>query len=117
MNSEEVGRLEVRLATLEQRSKRLTRVCMSLGTILAVVVLAGAQVVNDSLVVREQLIIRDRANTIRIDMGVEKTNGLGNGLVLYDKGGKRRIVLGVSDTGVASLGFYKPNGDQIAQYP
>lgn len=113
MSLERISDLEQRCARLEARSRWGRRMCLIL---LMLVTLAGANIIKDTLDVREQLIIRDRGDTVRVDLGVERSRGLANGLVLFDKNGKRRIVLSVDDNGVASLGFYDQNGEQTGNY-
>jgi len=117
MDAERIARLEARLTALERRGNRLRRACVALLGLLTVVVVAGAQVINDSLEIKEQLLVKDRTGRVRFDLGVEKTRGLANGLVVYDAEGKRRVLLGVNDRGDAALWFYKANGDEVAHYP
>jgi hypothetical protein len=109
--------LEDRLTNLERQNRRLKQTCMVMVGALTIGLLTGAQVVKDSFDIREQLLIRDRDNTVRFDIGVDKVQGLQNGLLIFDKDGKRRIVLSVSDDGSATLGFYDRNGQVIKILP
>ena len=109
--------LEQRVRTLEGRNRwyrSLLTVCLAA---LLVVVAGGAQVIKDSLEIREQLLVHDRNGTVRFDMGVERKDGLSNGLILFDRDGKKRIALSVNDRGEAALSFYDRDENHIKSFP
>ena len=79
MDHDRVKALETRLSALEGGNRRLRRMTAALACVVIVGMIAGAQVFNDSLDIREQLLIRDRNDKVRFNLNVDRKNGKSGG--------------------------------------
>src|SRR5262245_31899838 len=116
MATDQLEALTVRISAIERQNKRLKRACIVFGCMVAIGLFAGANVVNDSMEIREQLMLRDRNDKARFDMGVNRDNGRSNGLVVADMQGTRRIFLGVTDQGDAVIQLHDRTGKIVRQF-
>ena len=116
-NLEAVAELQQRVAALEKQNRRFRKIGFASVAILGVTIFCGAHVIEDKLDIREQLLIRDRNRTVRLDIGVEAGNGRSNGLTLYDGDRKRKVELAIDPAGNGKLVFFDANDNVVRSYP
>ena len=112
---EELQRIEFienRLFQIERQNRWLRTFSAICAGILALVILTGAQVINEHVHVREKLTVFDLVKTKRIALGVDPA-GLSSGVEVYDKNGVRRVYLGVLENGATALVLYDELGREI----
>ena len=112
-----VAALENRTAALERQNRLLRRLSAGCFGLLAVAAACGAQVVADSLVVQEEFLVKDRGGVTRFEMVVNRIHGRSNGFHVVDANGRTRIDIGVTDEGVAVIGFFDAAGQLIKTLP
>ncbi len=106
MKSKSKGELSFkqRIEKLEVQNRRLKCGIVFFCLLGLVIILAGMQTIQ------EQLIIRDRNNIVRFDMGVDKFNGRANALLIFDMDGRKRIDIGVDASGNTGIVLLNPDG-------
>lgn len=112
-----MSELPAYVAALERQNRllrRLTAVCLAL---LLVVVVCGAHVITDSLVIEESLTVKDLNGTNRFELVVNPGTGLSNGFHIVDANGQTRIDMGVTDKGKAVIAFLDGNGQVLRTLP
>ncbi|MFA5785123.1 MAG: hypothetical protein WC962_09620 [Phycisphaerae bacterium] len=95
---------EQRIEKLEVQNRRLKCLIILFGLLGMFIISAGMQTIQ------EQLIIRDRNNTVRFDMGVDKFNGRANALLIFDMDGRKRVDIGVDASGNTGIVLLNPDG-------
>lgn len=112
-----VAALEGRTAALERQNRLLRRLTAACVGLLVVGGVCGANVVRDSVICYEELIVRDRAGTTRFEMVVHDGHGLSNGFHVADSTGRTRIDIGITPQGQPVIAFLDARGQVIRTLP
>ena len=105
------------VAALERQNRLLRRIAAACAGLLVVAAVCGANVIQDSLVVQESLIVKDLNGTDRFEMVVDKVNGAANGFHVVDANGQTRIDIGVTARGEPVIVFLDGNGKVFRKLP